>query len=257
MNTTSVTPHFDDRWPKIDAIEGWLDRESAALMDFMLETQDLIHTPGLGLLEVGVWKGRSAALMAAHLRSGEDLVLVDAWLKKDEIVANLSAAMAQRFSPQSVKLFQGTSRELGTDVGLIRRFRFVHIDGEHTGAGLRADLSLARKITEPTGLIAIDDIFHPMYPHLAKEMFTFLSTEARDLVCVMLGFNKAYLCQSRFLDAYSDIIFQRINDGMASRKAPVTLCRTSDRVEWPGYSVIANNGRPRRGPDFNDQFVRP
>jgi hypothetical protein len=96
-----------------------------------------------------------------------------------------------------------------------------------------------------------------MYPHLAKEMFTFLSTEARDLVCVMLGFNKAYLCQSRFLDAYSDIIFQRINDGMASRKAPVTLCRTADRVEWPGYSVIANNGRPRRGPDFNDQYVRP
>ena len=257
MNTTSASLPFDDRWPNIDAIEGWLGRESAALMDFMLETQDLINAPGQGLLEIGVWKGRSAALLAAHLRLGEDLVLVDAWLKKDEIIANLSAAMAQGLNLQSVKLFQGTARELATAVGPVRRFRFVHIDGEHTGAGLRADLSLARKITEPTGLIAIDDIFHPMYPHLAKEMFTFLSTEARDLVCVMLGFNKAYLCQSRFLDAYSDIIFQRINDGMANRKAPVTLCRTADRVEWPGYSVIANNGRPRRGPDFNDQYVRP
>ncbi len=257
MNAPIARLPFEDRWQHIDAIEGWLDRESAALMDFMLEAQDLVQAPGLGLLEIGVWKGRSAALMAAHLRQGEDIVLVDAWLKKDEIVANLSAALAHRISLQSVKLFQGTSRELATAVGPERRFRFVHVDAEHTGAGLRADLSLARKITEPTGLIAIDDIFHPMYPHLAKEMFDFLDTEGCDLVCLMLGFNKAYLCQSRFLDAYSDVVFQRINDGMTDRKAPVTLCRTTDRVEWPGYSVITNIGRPLRGTDMNIDYVRP
>lgn len=225
-------------------------------MDFMLEAQDLLKAPGLGLLEIGVWKGRSAALMVRHLRPGEDILLADAWLKKDEIITNLSAAMAQRFQQQVIKLFQGTARDLATAIGSARRFRFVHIDGEHTGAGLRADLSLARQIMEPTGLIAIDDVFQPMYPHLAKELFAFLESEGRDLTCVMLGFNKAYLCRSRYIDAYGDVIFERINTGMAEREVPVTLCRTTDRMEWPGFSVIADIGRARRGPDYQDDYLR-
>jgi predicted O-methyltransferase YrrM len=256
MNPPTAPHPFNNQWQRIEAIDGWLARESAALMDFMLEAQDLLKAPGQGLLEIGVWKGRSAALMARHLRPGEDILLADAWLKKDEIIANLSAAMAQRFQQHAVNLFQGTARELATAVGPARRFRFVHVDGEHTGAGLRADLSLARQIVEPTGLIAIDDIFQPMYPHLAKELFTFLGTEGRDLACVMLGFNKAYLCRSRYLDAYGDVVFERINAGMADRNVPVTLCRTTDRMEWPGYSVIADIGKARRGPDFQDDYVR-
>ena len=194
--------------------------------------------------------------MARHLRPEEDILLADAWLKKDEIAANLSTAMPQRFQQNAIKLFQGTARELATAVGPTKRFRFIHVDGEHTGAGLRADLSLARQIVEPTGLIAIDDIFHPMYPQLAKELFSFLKAEGRDLACVMLGFNKAYLCRSRFLDPYGDVIFERINGGMADRGMPVTLCRTTDRMEWPGYSVVADIGIARRGPDYQDDYVR-
>lgn len=256
MNPSTAAHPFTAAWTLVESIDGWLSRESAALMDFMLETQDLLKAPGQGLLEIGVWKGRSAALMVRHLRSTEDILLADAWLKKDEITANLSTVMAQRFHEHAIKLFQGTSRELATNVGPARRFRFIHVDGEHTGAGLRADLSLARQIIEPTGLIAVDDIFHPMYPHLTKELFAFLETEGRDLACVIFGFNKAYLCRSRFLDAYGDVVFERINTGMADRGVPVTLCRTTDRMEWPGYSVIADIGMARRGPDYRDDYIR-
>ena len=256
MNPSTVAHPFTAAWPLVESIEGWLDRESAALLDFMLESQDLLKAPGQGLLEIGVWKGRSAAIMARHLRSGEDVLLADAWLKKDEITANLSTVMAQRFQEHAITLFQGTARELATSIGPARRFRFIHVDGEHTGAGLRADLSLARQVVEPTGLIAVDDIFHPMYPQLTKELFAFLETEGRDLACVVFGFNKAYLCRSRFLDAYGDVVFERINTAMTERGVPVTLCRTTDRMEWPGYSVIADIGMARRGPDYRDDYIR-
>ena len=257
MSPPSAILSFTDYWPRIEAIDGWLDRASAALMDFMLEAQDLLQTPGQGLLEIGVWKGRSAALMTRHLRSGEDVLLVDAWLKKDEVIANLSAAMARRFEQHAIRLLQGTARELAAAVGPARRFRFIHVDGEHTAAGLRADLSLARQIVEPTGLIAIDDICNPKYPQLAKELFAFLDTEGRALACVVFGFNKAYLCRSRFLDAYGDMVFEHINAGMVGRGEPVTLCRTTDRLEWPGYSVIADIGKARRGPDDRHDYIRP
>lgn len=252
MNPSAAAHPFTVAWTLVESIDGWLDRESAALMDFMLETQDLLKAPGLGLLEIGVWKGRSAALMARHLRSGENVLLADAWLKKDEITTNLSTVMAQRFQEHAITLFQGTARELATSIGPNTRFRFIHVDGEHTGA----DLSLARQIVEPTGLIAVDDIFHPMYPQLTKELFTFLETEGRDLACVTFGFNKAYLCRSRFLDAYGDVVFERINTAMIDREVPVTLCRTTDRMEWPGYSVIADIGMARRGPDYRDDYIR-
>jgi len=257
MTPTPAPIPFTDRWQQIAAIDGWLDRESAALMDFMLASQDVLQAPGQGMLEVGVWQGRSAVLMAAHLRAEEDFLLLDSWLQKDEILSNMSAAMGERFQQHPIHLFQGTVRELAPAVAPAKRFRFIHVDGEHTNAGLRADLQLARQLMEPTGLIAVDDIFHPMYPHLVRELFAFLDGEGRDLVCVMLGFNKAYLCRSRFLDAYSDVILERINAGMAERGVPVTLCRTTDRVEWPGYSVIADIGMARRGPDLRKDYMRP
>ena len=50
-----LTPQdFCSDWPRIDAIEGWLSRESAALMDYFLAGQDKAKLPGTGLLEIGV-----------------------------------------------------------------------------------------------------------------------------------------------------------------------------------------------------------
>jgi len=257
MTSLAQKSTFNHLWPRIKSIDGWLDLESAALMDFMLASQDLLQVPGQGLLEIGVWKGRSAALLSSHLRLGEDLLLVDSWLQKDDVVANLSSIMGKTFEQHPINLLQGTVRDLSNAIAPTKRFRFIHVDGEHTCSGLRADLLLAHRLMEPTGIIAIDDIFHPMYPHLVREMFAFLDNEGRDLACIMLGFNKAYLCRSRFLDAYGDVIFEKINSGMADRGIPVTLCRTTDRVEWPGYSLIADIGMARRGPDGRNEYMRP
>ncbi len=247
---------FCTDWPRIDAIDGWLPRESAALMDYFLACQDKANLPGTGLLEIGVWKGRSAALMARHLRAAEDMWLLDSWPQQEDVKKSLAAVLGDNIQQHSITLFSGTAREAALAIPLARRYRYIHVDGEHTAAGLRADLVLARRVMEPTGLIVIDDIFHGMYPQLARAMFAFLDNEGRDLACVLLGFNKACLCHTQMMDTYGDLIFESINPEMAAREVPVTLCRTTDRVEWPGYALVHDMGMPRRGPDFNDTYLR-
>jgi hypothetical protein len=59
------------------------------------------------------------------------------------------------------------------------------------------------------------------------------------------------------MDLYGDWIFGNINAAMADRGTPATLCRTTDRVEWPGFSLIPDIGMPRRGLDGRQDYMRP
>ena len=242
-------------WPKIDAVHGWLSREAAALMDFLFAGQLQLGTPLAGLLEIGVWKGRTSALMARHLRSGEGIWLVDSAPQQTEITQSLQSVVGERFNQLSIQLVPGTAREARRSLG-DKCFRYIHIDGEHTAAALRGDLALSLQVLEPAGLIVIDDIFNDLYPQLARGLFAFLDQEGRDLACVLTGFNKAVLCHTRFMDAYGDLIYENLHAEMAARQVPVTLCRTTNRVEWPGYSVVSHIGIPRRGPDYQMQYLR-
>ena len=243
-------------WPKIDAVQGWLSVEAAALMDFLLVGQSQLDAPSAGLLEIGVWKGRTSALMARHLRAGETMWLVDTAPQQAEITQNLQAVLGDRFSQLPIQLLQGTAREAQRSLA-DQRFRYIHIDGEHTAGALRGDLALSLQIMAPAGLIVIDDIFNDLYPQLARALFAFLDQEGRDLACVLTGFNKAVLCHTRYMDHYGDLIFEHLHAEMAARRVPVTLCRTTNRVEWPGYSVVSHIGIPRRGPDYTMEYLRP
>jgi hypothetical protein len=102
-----LTSHdFCIDWPQIDAIEGWLSRESAALMDYFLACQDKANLPGTGLLEIGVWKGRSAALMARHLRTAEDMWLLDSWPQQEDVKKSLAVVLGERIQQHGITLFQ-------------------------------------------------------------------------------------------------------------------------------------------------------
>ena len=61
-------------WEKIDTIPGWFGFHSYALWRSLLDYQ--ARTQG-DLFEIGVWKGRSAAVLASYLKPGETLHLCD------------------------------------------------------------------------------------------------------------------------------------------------------------------------------------
>ncbi|MBV8083401.1 MAG: hypothetical protein JO247_01165, partial [Chloroflexi bacterium] len=62
-------------WEKIDAIPGWFGFHSyalwRALLDFQARGQQ--GAKAGDLFEIGVWKGRSAAVLASYCKPGEKL----------------------------------------------------------------------------------------------------------------------------------------------------------------------------------------
>jgi len=64
-------------WEKTDAIPGWFGFHSYALWRCLLDHQAPVKGD---LFEIGVWKGRSASLLATYAKPGEKLYLCDLWL---------------------------------------------------------------------------------------------------------------------------------------------------------------------------------
>src|SRR5262245_46867818 len=60
----------------VTPIEGMLSEFSIALMDALLDEQARRGVPG-NMIEFGVYKGRSAGVLASHAKPGERLILVD------------------------------------------------------------------------------------------------------------------------------------------------------------------------------------
>ena len=72
-------------------------------------------------------------------------------------------------------------------------FRWIHIDGEHSGPAVRNDLAIAAALIAPGGIICLDDFFTPAYPQITAAVFEFLASCRDELQLFLVGYNKAYL----------------------------------------------------------------
>jgi hypothetical protein len=93
------------------------------------------------LLEIGVLKGKSATLIALHARADETFVLVDPALRREAIDAVESIRSAHNV------LVRDVSQNLRGHAALAGRegsFRWIHIDGEHSGPAVTNDLEICR-----------------------------------------------------------------------------------------------------------------
>lgn len=75
-------PHeFENFWPDIDSIPGWLDKEEA---EFLFKIAINTVEP---IVELGAWKGRSAAVFASALRwkkSNDKILSIDTFEGSEE-----------------------------------------------------------------------------------------------------------------------------------------------------------------------------
>jgi len=140
-------------WEKIDAIPGWFGFHSYALWRCLLDFQAPLKGD---LFEIGVWKGRSASLLAAYCKPGEKLYLCD--LELDETAVR-SAFASVGAAPKDIVTLSGPSSTLPGRLdfaAMHQTVRWMHIDGEHTGAACSQDSStISKENTEPApGLLA-------------------------------------------------------------------------------------------------------
>ncbi|SIS78682.1 class I SAM-dependent methyltransferase [Phaeovulum vinaykumarii] len=183
---TRILTQYLARYSKV---KGFLSRENALVWDFFLRHQTAEGLHG-NLMELGVFHGQSSALLAMHAAPTETAVFIDLNVP-DEVRGFLQAECAGRTVCLSTSTTSIRSAADLPDVPDL--FRFIHIDGEHTGTAFTHDLTLADSLLDPCGIICIDDFFSPRYPQITDALFRYLVAHPYRLSLVLVGLNKGYL----------------------------------------------------------------
>jgi predicted O-methyltransferase YrrM len=178
--------------------EGWLSRHAAALIHFFLSHQPAAER---NVLEIGVFKGKSAILLAYETaQRNESLILLDIQIQPE------ITAIAQ-LHPK-IETIESDSFNLPNLAPVQRAapFRFIHIDGAHGYSHVMDDIKNAARLLSWRGIICLDDFFQPAWPDVTAAAFDFLAGRDHDLVLFLAGFNKGLLCRSIALQSYCELI---------------------------------------------------
>jgi hypothetical protein len=207
------------------SIDGWFKEGAIATWDSLLTLQTSLRLPG-NLMEIGVSKGKSAALMALHTRPPETCVFVDLALRREAI------DLIEAIRPQNNLWVRDMSQNIRRDerlMALAGTFRWIHIDGEHSGGAVLNDLETAEVLLSPEGVICLDDFMSPAYPQVTMAAFRFLDCRGREFSLFLNGFNKGYVCRAAFAPTYLRFLKERFLPELGRRGfTDVTVWKTAD-----------------------------
>ncbi|MBE4737198.1 MULTISPECIES: class I SAM-dependent methyltransferase [Streptomyces] len=166
-----TSEHGTIRLPReLDDVPGWFPVLDQLLFDWFLDRQEAAGERG-DLLEVGVYMGKSAIFLGRHLQEGEAYTVCDLFESDAPDDANAAEAtksyrstLTRRafeanylsFHDELPRVLQGPSSIVPGEVKP-RSCRFVHIDASHLYEHVEADITAARDILLPGGLVVLDD----------------------------------------------------------------------------------------------------
>lgn len=221
------------------SIEGMMSPFSMQVMDALLAHQEALGVTG-HLLEFGVYKGRSAYLVSAHVREQERFILVDIrQLLTEEVLGKLHAR------PEFVLGRSEDFRE-NFEVSAIRNsVRFLHVDSSHAYRTTLAEMALIEDLLAPDGIACLDDFTNLDYSQILPAAFKYLYTTETDLAFFMVTRDKGYLCRRPMFDCYGSFVLRKILGEMRIRGNPeVVLSRTDADPEVQGiFPPRALSGR--------------
>ena len=120
----------------------------------------------------------------------------------------------------------------------MRSFRWIHIDGEHTGHAVANDLNLAGDLLSDEGIICVDDFFNPAYPQITAAVFMWMAARPFELELVLCGQNKAYFARPNFAHFYLTLIKTSFATALSSRGVTdLTLYKTSPTGDYNGWGI--------------------
>lgn len=156
---------------KYNDIPGWFNPIDQAAFAWILQFQNRTESPG-DVVELGVFKGKSAVLIGNHLRAGESFYACDLF---DDIETSPDADPQEQrfFRTQSLtqaefernylafhktlpRIVRGPTATITQHVAAASA-RFVHIDAGHTYDLVREDTASTRQMLRPGGVVVFDD----------------------------------------------------------------------------------------------------
>lgn len=205
-------------------------------------------------LEIGVWCGKSAALSTMYARAEETCLFVDLAIR-EEVRSRLRSIKSEKMI-----FSQMPSSELPA-TGLLqthaRSFRWLNIDGEHSGQAVTDDLRVASELVSAKGVIIIDDFFSPAYPQITAATFRWLQTRSLEFQLFLCGYNKAYLCRSSAFRLYAQFIKDHLSDEMAARiERPLTIWKSTHPSDLNAFGIWEWADMKYRRPDWNRESIQ-
>jgi hypothetical protein len=234
-------------WEKIDAIPGWFMFQSYCVWRALLDQQASQGANATGdLFEIGVWRGRSASVLANYRKGDEKLYLCD--LRLDEAAVR-TAIKSTGIEPSHLVGLSGPSADLPAKLDLKamhHSVRWFHIDGEHTGTAVYRELEFANQIVNPQGIVVIDDFFSPRYPANTTEVIRYMEKNPFHFRLLAVGFNKGYLCRPEALPRYMDFMASGMSAALTRYGAKTTIFKTTG--PWDTDAVGITEFVPDAGP---------
>jgi Methyltransferase domain len=240
-------------WQAIEVIPGWFQFESYCVWRALLDQQT--GTSG-DLFEIGVWRGRSASVLANYRKGDEKLYLCD--LRLDEAAVQ-KAIRSTGIEPTNLVPLSGPSADLPAKLDLRamhHTVRWFHIDGEHTGTAVYRELEFANRIVNLDGIVVIDDFFSPRYPANTTEVVRYMEKNPFHFRLLAVAFNKAYLCRPEALPQHMDFMAHKLSDALLGYDCKSTIWKTTgpwdtDAVGVTGFVDAAGT---IAGPDTNPHY---
>lgn len=167
---SSSTPLSSAFFDAVKNIGGWFYEEDAFVFEAISGMQTRNHISG-DFLEIGAYRGRSAAFLGFLLQPDEQLVVCDLFEGQGVNAENQAEKAAwyaslnrQEFERQYLQVHPHLPRILACRSSALERvgnlsptFRFIHIDGSHLYEIVKQDLLTASELLKKGGIVAIDD----------------------------------------------------------------------------------------------------
>lgn len=228
-----------------NAIPGMMSDFSVQIFDTLFDLQNRNGITG-PMLEIGVYMGKSASVLAAHARPSERVVLVD---------------VHKHFSPEIEEKYLGTCEFLlmpsekfragFADYSAMKRsFRYIHVDSSHQYRATLGELKIVDELLADGGIACFDDFVNLDYSQNMAAIFRYIFTANTDLRIFLITNEKAYVCRESALGFYGGFALDGLTEAMRQRgNDQVLIARTDNDPDFRPIYL-----RPRLPGEEGDRF---
>jgi hypothetical protein len=169
-------------------IPGWFGELDRRVFSTVLESQR--DSPPGELVEIGVFRGKSAVVIGDYLRDDERFVVIDLFgdmgslgdSEEDEANRRENQKSYRRLDRQAFEdnylmlhselpvVLQGLSSEIVKHVEP-QSARFIHVDASHLYPGVSVDCQSTKRLLRPGGIAAFDDYRNAKVPGVAAAVW--------------------------------------------------------------------------------------
>ncbi|MGW0840407.1 class I SAM-dependent methyltransferase [Streptomyces sp. NPDC002787] len=236
---------------ELDDVPGWFPVLDQLLFDWFLNRQEKAGERG-DLLEVGVYMGKSAIFLGRHLQEGEAYTVCDLFESDAPDDANAAeAAKSYRstltrqafeanylsFHDELPRVLQGPSSIVPGEVKP-RSCRFVHIDASHLYEHVQGDITAARDILLPGGIVVLDDFRSEHTPGVSIAAWEAVLNRGLNPICIST---------QKLYGTWDDP--EPIQDALLSMIAERDDCHLSNQ-QAAGHRIIRLKSKGMKAPAF-------